>query len=347
MPSIDLRSDTVTQPTDAMREAMAKANVGDDVLDEDPTVHELQDLAADMLGKEAALFVPSGTMGNLISVLAHCGRGDEILLGDRSHIFLNEVGGVAAFGGVHPRTLPNESDGTLPLDLIRQSVRAPDLHYPPTRLLCLENTHNYCNGSPLSGDYMREAKLLAEQTALNVHLDGARLFNAAVALGIDVKDLTCHVDSVVVCLSKGLSAPVGSLMAGNHDFIDCSRKLRKMAGGGMRQAGHLAAAGLISLKEQVHRLGEDHQNAKTLAEGIAAIKGLAINTDEVKTNIIFFKMENTGISPGKFVGLLKENGILILEIEPFVFRAVTHRQITPELISRALDVMQRVLKTNK
>lgn len=344
MSPIDLRSDTVTQPTEAMREAMARATVGDDVLDEDPTIHELQDLAADILGKEAALFVPSGTMGNLISVLAHCGRGDEILLGDRSHIFLNEVGGVAAFGSVHPRTLPNEPDGTMPLDTIEQAIRSPDLHYPPTRLLCLENTHNYCNGSPLSVEYMGQVKQLAEKNGLKIHLDGARLFNASVALGVNVKELTRHADSVVVCLSKGLSAPVGSLVAGNKDFIRKTRKLRKMSGGGMRQAGHLAAAGLISLKDQVVLLEDDHKNAKALAEGIAATAGLSIDPNTVKTNILFFKLKDTGISPGEFVEHLKRQGILILEIEPAVFRAVTHRQISSEMISKTLKTMKAVLK---
>ncbi len=344
MTVIDLRSDTVTQPTDAMREAMARAKVGDDVLDEDPTVHELQNLAADMLGKEAALFVPSGTMGNLISVLAHCGRGDEILLGDRSHIFLNEVGGVAAFGGVHPRTLPNEPDGTLSLDLIRKSVRSPDLHYPPTRLLCLENTHNYCNGAPISVEFMREAKEMAQQHDLKLHLDGARLFNASVALGVDVRAITDHVDSLVVCLSKGLSAPVGSLVAGNQEFIKGTRKLRKMAGGGMRQAGHMAAAGLLALKEQVNCLAEDHANAKTLAVGIASIPGLIIDPDKVNTNILFFSMENTKSNSSDFVPRLNSKDIKILEIEPGVFRAVTHREISADMITRTLEVIQAIVK---
>jgi len=344
MTVIDLRSDTVTQPTDAMREAMASAKVGDDVLNEDPTVHELQDLAADMLGKEAALFVPSGTMGNLISVLAHCGRGDEILLGDRSHIFLNEVGGVAAFGGIHPRTIPNEPDGTIPLDLIRKSVRSPDLHYPPTRLLCLENTHNYCNGAPVSVEFMKEAKALAQQHDLKIHLDGARLFNASVALGVDVRDITRHVDSLVVCLSKGLSAPVGSLVAGTQEFIKGARKLRKMAGGGMRQAGHIAAAGLIALKEQVSRLNEDHANARLLANGIAATPGLSIDPATVKTNILFFQMNCQHLNPQEFVEKLNQQAIKILEIEPGVFRAVTHREISTGMISRTLDTIRAILK---
>ncbi len=343
MPMIDLRSDTVTQPTSAMREAMAKAVVGDDVLDEDPTVHVLQDLAADMLGKESALFVPSGTMGNLISVLAHCGRGDEILLGDRSHIFLNEVGGVSAFGGVHPRTLPNEPDGTLATEKIEQSIRSSDLHYPPTRLLCLENTHNYCNGAPLSVEYMAEAESVARSNGLSVHLDGARLFNASVALGVDVRDITRHVDSLVVCLSKGLSAPVGSLVAGANDFINQARKLRKMAGGGMRQAGHMAAAGLLALKEQVESLSEDHANAKMLADGIAATPGLSIDPQLVKTNILFFKLDHAQLTGEKFVQQLKQEDILILEIEPGIFRAVTHRQVSADMITRTLEALQKIL----
>ncbi len=343
MPLIDLRSDTITQPTDAMREAMARAKVGDDVFDEDPTIHELQGLAADMLGMEAALFLPSGTMGNLISVLAHCGRGDEILLGDRSHIFLNEGGGVAAFGGIHPRTIRNEPDGTLQPELIAEAVRAADLHYPPSRLLCLENTHNYCGGTALSVEYMAEAETVARKHGLSVHLDGARLFNAATALGVDARDIARHVDSVMISLSKGLSAPVGSLVAGSREFIQNSRKLRKMAGGGMRQAGHLAAAGLLGLREQVPKLAQDHALAKALAEGIAATPGLKIDPATVQTNILFFKMDGAGLSPGEFVKQLKNKDILILEIEPGTFRAVTHRQVTRDMIEVTLTAMREIL----
>lgn len=343
MPLIDLRSDTITQPTDAMREAMARAKVGDDVFNEDPTVHELQDLAADMLGMQAALFVPSGTMGNLISVLAHCGRGDEILLGDRSHIFLNEGGGVSAFGGIHPRTIPNEPDGTLQPERIEEAVRAPDLHYPPSRLLCLENTHNYCGGTALSVKYMAEAERVARKHGLSIHLDGARLFNAATALGVDARDITRHVDSVMVSLSKGLSAPVGSLVAGSPEFIQNARKLRKLVGGGMRQAGHLAAAGLLGLREQVPKLAQDHALAKALAEGIAATPGLKIDPATVQTNILFFEMDGANISPDEFVTRLKKEGILILEIEPATFRAVTHRQVTEDMVEITLNAMRRIL----
>ena len=229
---IDLRSDTFTQPTQSMRDAMATAEVGDDVFQEDPTVQKLEILAAEKTAKEAAVFVPSGTMGNLISVLSHCGRGDEILLGDRSHISLYEVGGVSALGGVHPRTLPNNEDGTISIELLEKGIRHLDIHSPPTRLICLENTHNFCQGSPLSPEYMRTVQDLAKKYGLKIHLDGARIFNAAVALKIPVSELTKKVDSVMFCLSKGLSAPVGSLVCGSSEFIEKARKIRKMVGGG-------------------------------------------------------------------------------------------------------------------
>ena len=248
---IDLRSDTLTHPTQSMREAMATAEVGDDVFQEDPTVQKLETLSAEKMGKEAALFVPSGCMGNLISLLSHCGRGDEILLGDRSHISLYEVGGVAALGGVHPRPLPNNNDGTISIDLLEKGIRHSDIHCPPTRLICLENTHNFCQGSPITPDYMTEVREIANKFGLKIHLDGARIFNAAVALGVPVAKLTEKVDSVMFCLSKGLSAPVGSLVCGSSEFIVKARKARKMVGGGMRQVGHIAAAGLIAITEQV------------------------------------------------------------------------------------------------
>ena len=220
---IDLRSDTFTHPTQSMRDAMATAEVGDDVFQEDPTIKKLETLSAEKTGKEAALFVPSGTMGNLISVLSHCSRGDEILLGDRCHISLYEVGGVSALGGVHPRTLPNNCDGTISLDLLEKGIRHSDIHSPSTRLICLENTHNFCQGTPLSPDYMTTVADLAANYGLKIHLDGARVFNAAVALKIPVAKLTEKVDSVMFCLSKGLSAPVGSLVCGSSDFIDNAR----------------------------------------------------------------------------------------------------------------------------
>lgn len=345
MKPIDLRSDTLTQPTSDMREAMANAEVGDDVFEEDPTIRKLENLAAKKTGKESALFVPSGTMGNLISVLSHCQRGDEILLGDRCHIFLHEVGGISALGGVHPRTLPNNQDGTLPLALIEQSIRHQDIHNPPTRLICLENTHNFCQGSPLTPDYMDSVADLAAKDGLKIHLDGARLFNAAVALDLEVEILTRQVDSVMFCLSKGLSAPVGSLVCGNQDFIQRARKIRKMLGGGMRQAGHLAAAGLIALENLVDRLKDDHLHANLLAEQLASIKDIELDQASVKTNIIFFKMNHPQINSDEFLNRLEEKSIKILMTDPGVFRAVLHREVSREQVNTVAETIQSILTT--
>lgn len=341
--TIDLRSDTVTQPTPAMRKAMAEAEVGDDVLNEDPTLHRLQESAARTMGKEDALFVPSGTMGNLVSILTHCARGDEVLLGDRSHIFLNEVGGLSALGGVHPRIIANNDDGTLPLDILERSIRGEDLHYPPSRLICLENTHNYCHGSPISPSYMKSVADIAAKHSLMIHLDGARIFNAAVALTVDVSDLARHADSVMFCLSKGLSAPVGSLICGTREFINQARKYRKMVGGGMRQAGHLAAAGIVALEEMGKRIREDHSNARDLAEGLANIPGIQLDPEKVHTNIIFFRLSHPKLTDEKFIADLESTGIKLLLTEPGIVRAVLHREITREDIEAVLKVIQALL----
>jgi threonine aldolase len=343
MKPIDLRSDTFTQPTPAMREAMANAEVGDDVFEEDPTLKKLEALAARKTGKESALFVPSGTMGNLISVLSHCQRGDEVLLGDRSHIFLHEVGGVSALGGVHPRILPNDQDGTLPLSLIEQSIRHEDIHSPSTRLICLENTHNFCQGSPINPEYMSSVGDLAAKYGLKIHLDGARLFNAAAALNLDAEILTQRVDSVMFCLSKGLSAPVGSLVCGERDFILRARKYRKMVGGGMRQAGHLAAAGLVALETLVERLKDDHLHARFLAEQLASIESIELDQNSVKTNIIFFKLNHPQIDGNKFLSTLEAKSIKILMTDPGVFRAVLHREISREQVEEVAKTIQSVL----
>jgi threonine aldolase len=343
MHPIDLRSDTVTQPTKAMRLAMADAIVGDDVFQEDPTLNDLEEMAARKTEKEAAIFVPSGTMGNLISILAHCQRGDEVILGDRSHIFLNEVGGMSALGGIHPHIIPNNDDGTLPLDAIEKVVRHKDIHYPPTHLICLENTHNYCQGAPLTPDYMQEVASLARKHSLNIHLDGARIFNAAVALNTEVSSLVQHVDSVMFCLSKGLSAPVGSLVCGTEQFILKVRKLRKMVGGGMRQAGHLAAAGQLALEKQVETLKKDHQLARQLAEGLAGITGMELNLEQVKTNIIFFRLNHPKIEPEIFLSHLESQAIKVLMMDSAVFRAVLHREISTEQVDKVLDVCRAVL----
>ena len=338
---IDLRSDTLTHPTQSMRDAMATAEVGDDVFQEDPTVQKLETLSAEKMGKEAALFVPSGCMGNLISLLSHCGRGDEILLGDRSHISLYEVGGVAALAGVHPRPLPNKNDGTISIDLLEKGIRHSDIHCPPTRLICLENTHNFCQGSPITPEYMTEVREIANKFGLKIHLDGARIFNAAVALGVPVAKLTEKVDSVMFCLSKGLSAPVGSLVCGSSDFIVKARKARKMVGGGMRQVGHIAAAGLIAINEQVDRLQEDHDNAKFLASQLSDLDGIEVDVTRIKTNIIFFKL--TGIDGEVLLNLLEHNQIKILMTDANVFRAVLHREVSKEQVQTVVKTFQSIL----
>ncbi len=344
MNTIDLRSDTLTHPTDAMRKAMAEAEVGDDVFAEDPTVNRLEKIAAERMGKEAAVFVPSGTMANLISMLSHCTRGDEVILGDQSHIFLNEVGGIAALGGIHPHIIPNEPDGTLNLETLEKSIRARDLHYPPTRLIALENTHNYCMGTPITPEYMTLVGKLAQKHNLKIHVDGARIFNAAVALETDVKNLALEADSVMFCLSKGLSAPVGSLTCGTADFIMKTRKWRKMVGGGMRQAGHLAAAGIIALNDLVDRLKEDHANARKLAQGLSGLKGMVLDPELIKTNIIFFSLKHTNLDPESFLNGLSAKGIKMLMIHPGIFRAVVHREISSSQIEQVLTVSEELIK---
>ena len=343
MTIIDLRSDTMTQPTEAMREAMARAEVGDDVFNEDPTLHRLQDMAAEKLGMEAALYLPSGTMGNLVSLLTHCGRGDEIILGDRSHIFLNEVGGLSALGGIHPHTIPNRDDGTLPLDALEDAIRHSDLHYPPTRLICLENTQNYCFGSPLTPQYMDSVAELAGKYGLRVHLDGARIFNASVALSIDVRELTRQADSVMFSLSKGLSAPVGSVIAGPRDWVEQARKWRKMVGGGMRQAGHLAAAGIVALETQIDRLQEDHRNTQTLAQGLKQLPGIQIEPAKNPTNILFFQLDHPKVTPEDFLERMESQGVKLLLMEGGLFRAVMNRMVTPEHTESALGIAREIL----
>lgn len=325
-----------------MREAIARAELGDDVFAEDPTVNRLERLAADRFGKEAALLVASGTMGNLVCVLGHCGRGDEVILGNESHTFRYEAGGIAALGGVHPHTIGNQADGTLSLHDIEAAIRPDDVHFPRTRLICLENTHNRCGGAVLPAAYMDEVADLARQKGLALHLDGARIFNAAVALGVDVKTLTQQADSLSFCLSKGLAAPVGSVVCGSHAFIAQARRIRKLVGGGMRQAGIIAAAGIVALEEMVDRLQEDHENAARLAQGIAELEGLAVECDRVQTNIVFFDVTSKTFTAESFVADLARQGVLMLHLGPNRIRAVTHYGISGEDIDRALSVMSDV-----
>ncbi len=325
---IDLRSDTVTLPTEAMRRAMAMAELGDDVYGEDPTVLRLESLAAEMTGKEAALLVPSGTMANLVSLLTHCGRGEEVILGDQAHIFFYEQGGSAAVGGIHPRTVPNQPDGTLDLDAVRASIRTDDHHFPRTRLIAVENTHNRCSGAPLTPAYLQSVADLAGEHGVGVHMDGARIFNAAAALEVPVADLAGPVDSLSFCLSKGLSAPVGSLVCGSKAFIQEARRNRKVLGGGMRQAGVIAAAGIVALQEMTGRLVEDHRNAHHLAAGLGAMGPVRLNPERVKTNIVYADLDQDGPSAAQIVARLTESGVRVGATGPFQFRAVTHYGIT-------------------
>jgi len=345
--TVDLRSDTVTQPTPAMRKAMAEAEVGDDVFGEDPTVNRLQEMAAKITGKEAALFVASGTMANLCCQLAHCGRGDEMILGDQSHIYFYEQGGSASVGGIHPRPLPNQPDGKLAPEDIEAAIRPDNVHFPHSRLLVLENTHNRCHGTPLNVAYMASIGDLAHHYNLKLHVDGARIFNAAMALGTEASELLEQADSVSFCLSKGLAAPIGSLVCGSVGFIDLARRARKLLGGGMRQAGVVAAAGIVALNEMIPRLADDHANAQKLACGLADMKRLHVETDLVKTNIVYLKIASGQSSEIRsaidFADELHGQGVKILPTGPDQLRAVTHYGITSDDIDHALNVTKQVL----
>jgi len=344
MEIVDLRSDTVTLPTPAMREAMYHAELGDDVFGEDPTINRLEEMAAERMGKEAALLVPSGTMANLVCALTHCARGEEVILGDRSHMFINEAGGMSALGGIHPHIIPNQPDGTMRLQDIEDAIRGDNLHYPRTRLISLENTHNRCNGSPLTAEYTGSVVALARRRRLLMHLDGARIFNAAVALGVDVKELTRGVDSVMFCLSKGLAAPVGSMVCGSRAFIAEARRNRKILGGGMRQAGIIAAAGIVALEQMVDRLAEDHLNARRLAAGIAQIPGLSIDLARTQTNIVYFALDTNRLAADELLSRLEKKGIKLLRTGGSSFRMVTHHGIRSADIDLALTALAAVMK---
>ncbi len=343
MSTIDLRSDTVTLPTEAMRRAMAEALLGDDVFGEDPTVRQLEKLAAELTGKEDALFVPSGTMANLVSLLTHCGRGDEFIVGDQAHIFYYEQGGSAQVGGIHPRTVTNRPDGTLDLEAVRHAIRPNDDHFPRSRLIAIENTHNRCHGTPLPPAFLRKVASLADDHGLKVHVDGARIFNAAAALGVSVSRLAEWADSLSFCLSKGLAAPVGSLVCARHDFIVQARRHRKVLGGGMRQAGVLAAAGIVALETMTERLVEDHANAQRLARGLAAMPGVRIDPATVRTNIVYVDFEPSAPPVTTVVTRLAKQGLRVLATGPEQIRAVTHFGITSEDIGRALAAFQHGL----
>jgi threonine aldolase len=340
---IDLRSDTITRPTESMRRAMAAAEVGDDVFGEDPSINRLEAMAAECLGKEAGLFVSSGTMGNLVCQLTHCGRGDEMILGDQAHIFYYEQGGSAALGGIHPHILPNLPDGRLDPTAIEAAVRPDNVHFPRSRLIVLENTHNRCNGTPLTPQYLKQVGALARKYELKLHIDGARLFNAAVALDVSAADLAAEADSVSICLSKGLAAPVGSVVCGSRAFVEQARRNRKILGGGMRQAGVLAAAGIVALTEMTGRLAEDHATARRLAEGLAELGGIAIDPAAMPTNLVFFEIDSARMSAADLVARLERAGVRVLASGPHRLRAVTHYHITAEHIDAALKRFANVL----
>jgi threonine aldolase len=345
MPFIDLRSDTVTLPTPAMRKAMADAELGDDVFEEDPTVQKLEALAARRMGKEAALLVASGTMGNLVCQLTHCGRGDEMILGDNSHVFYYEQGGSAAIGGIHSRTVPNQSDGTLLPEDILSAIRPDDIHFPRTRLIVLENTHNLCNGSPLPSDYLNQIAAIAAEKGLRLHVDGARIFNAAVALGVSPAELAAPADSISFCLSKGLSAPVGSVVCGSTEFIARARRMRKVLGGGMRQAGIIAAAGIVALEKMVDRLAEDHENARRLASALAGIRGLSrMDPESVRTNILYLEVDSRFSAP-QVARKLEKEGVRVLSKGARHLRAVTHYGITAEDVDTAVTKFRKIFQS--
>ena len=339
---VDLRSDTLTLPTPAMREAMARAEVGDDVWEEDPTVQRLEALAAERTGKEAGLFVASGTMGNLVSVLSQTRPGQEIILDLDSHIFNYEVGSAAVIGGVQTRPIRTER-GFLSPEQVREAIRPPNIHVPPTGLVCLENTHNRHGGTLCAPEEIRAVAEAARVAGVPVHLDGARIFNAAVALERHVREFTAPVDSVTFCLSKGLAAPVGSLVCGSREFIGRARRWRKMLGGGMRQVGVLAAAGLVALEQMVDRLAEDHANARRLAEGLARLKGIRIDLSRIQTNIVIFFVD----PPGGAQTLVSEcaaRKVKIHQIGPTSIRCVTHKDVDREDIDRALQAFTEITR---
>lgn len=341
---IDLRSDTVTQPTPEMREAMARAEVGDDVYGEDPTINRLQEMAAEKMDKEAGLFVASGTMGNLIGILSHCQRGDEVILGKRNHTYLHEAGGISALGGVHSCQLPNQPDGSLALEDVAAAIRSDDPHEPITRLVCLENTHNGCGGVIQTAKYTRQVAEFAHERGLAVHLDGARIFNAAAALGVPARELTGPADSVTFCLSKGLCAPVGSVLCGSKPFIAKAQRLRKMLGGGMRQAGILAAAGIVALEKMSGRLVEDHARAKKLAGELRSIPGIVLDLGMPPTNMVFLSLtDDVNCSTEEFIDKLEASGIRIGATGERKFRLVTHYWIDDAGVEKTITAFRSVL----
>lgn len=345
MKMIDFRSDTVSWPTPQMREAMATAEVGDDVYGDDPTVNELQALAAEITGKEAALFVTSGTQGNQVSLAAHCGRGEEAIVGFDSHIFNYEAGGAGVLSSINILPLQTDEIGRLNPQQIRQFIRPDDAHRPVSRLICAENSSGGNHGAAIPVEYFAQLRDIADEHGLSIHLDGARLFNATTALGIDIKEIAQYVDSISICLSKGLCAPAGSVVVGSEEFIYKAHRTRKIFGGGMRQAGILAAAGIISLKEMTKRLSTDHKNARRLADGLAEIPHIKIDPEKCYTNMVFFGLEeNAPLTEPEITAKLKaDHNVLMGGTYGNGFRAVTHYWINEEKVDKTLEGMRAIL----
>lgn len=342
--TVELRSDTFTRPTEAMRRAMYDAEVGDDVWNEDPTVHRLEELAAQRMGKESAVFLASGTQGNLIGLLSHTRPGFEVLLGQESHIFNAESGGAAVVGGLQLRTLPNDLHGAISPHVIRSAIRADDPHHPITGCLALENSHNRCGGTALSTDELAATVEPVKSKGIPIHMDGARIFNAAIALGAPADRLVRDVDSVTFCLSKGLGAPIGSVLCGPAEFIERARRWRKLLGGGMRQVGVIAAAGIIALETGVDRLAEDHANARLLAHGLDEIPGITVDLSGVQTNIVNFDSARLHLSPQQFIGRLAESGVRVAGNGGSVIRAVTSYEVVREDVEYALKVIAELVR---
>ena len=345
MTLIDLRSDTVTKPTDEMRRAMAEATVGDDVYGEDPSINDLQERSASLLGHEAGLLTASGTMSNLLATLTYCNHGDEIVMGNQAHMFWNEGGGQAALAGVQTRLIPQSPSGGIDASDVARNIRpAGNPHVAATKLVCLENTQTRCSGMVMTPDETKAVCEVSHDAGVSVHLDGARIFNAAVAMEVPVAELTRDVDDASFCLSKALSCPVGSVLVGSKDFIEEAKRWRKMVGGGMRQAGVLAAAGMVALDSMVDRLAEDHQNARRLASGLANIDGLTIDCDNIQTNIVIFDVDATLGSATAFIKAMAEANVLVSYPGETSVRMVTHRHISGEDIEEALSRTSKVVR---
>ncbi|MBS7625282.1 aminotransferase class I/II-fold pyridoxal phosphate-dependent enzyme [Candidatus Bathyarchaeota archaeon] len=340
---IDLRSDTVTLPTEEMLEAIRNAELGDDGYREDPTVNRLEEMAAKKMGKEAALLVPSGTMANLVSVMSNTRRGDCVILEAESHIYWYEVGGISAIAGVLPWPIRGHMGALDPRD-VEAAIRPKNIHFPDTTLVCIENTHNRAGGTIITPQQIEALNKVAKEYGLKLYMDGARIFNAAVALKVDVREFTRHVDNLMFCLSKGLCCPIGSIVVGDGEFIERARKIRKMLGGGMRQAGIIAAPGIIALEKMIDRLEEDHVNARILAEGIAKIDGLNIDLRRVQTNIVLVDVSGLGVTADKFIAKLRDHGLLASYHSKNIVRMVTHYGITREHIEKALSIIEFVAK---